>query len=355
MQGSGSTALVSGGGGFIGSHLVERLLRDGYEVRVLDNFATGRRENVSHLPTRSSWSRATCRATSAPTPPSRGCDLVFHLAALPSVPRSVQDPLTSNASNVIGTLNILLAARDEGVRRVVFSSSSSIYGANPDLPKREDMPTAADGSLCRLKAGRRGLLPRLLSGLRTGDGRPALLQHLRPSSGSRSPVLGGDPATSSRAVLEGRRPVIHGDGEQSRDFTYIDNAIDANLLAAARRGSRWRDLQHRLRGADHPQRPAAARSEDLTGREVEAVHTDPRPGDVPHSLADIWKAREPAGLRSPHRYLGGTPPHNPLLWTKVSPEKCRYGKRCHYLVILLTPQGMLSYLPRLSAAKPWEA
>ena len=138
-------ALVTGGAGFIGSHLAERLVRDGHDVRVLDNFATGRRaEHPPRSPTTSSWSRATSRATSARTPRSAECEIVFHQAALPSVPRSIQDPLTSNATNVIGTLNVLLAARDAGVRRVVFASSSSVYGENPVLPKTGGPGHAAD-------------------------------------------------------------------------------------------------------------------------------------------------------------------------------------------------------------------
>src|SRR5215218_6232186 len=131
--------LVTGGGGFIGSNLVERLARDGHRVRVLDNFATGRRENLLEVWDEIELIEGDIQSYERVHNAVRGCELVFHQAALPSVPRSIQDPLTSNASNVIGTLNVLLAARDEGVRRVVFASSSSIYGAAQELPKREGM------------------------------------------------------------------------------------------------------------------------------------------------------------------------------------------------------------------------
>src|SRR5688500_18698919 len=134
--------LVTGGAGFIGSHIARALLERGDEVRVIDNFATGHRSNLLDLLDDLEVVEGDIRSYERTHNAVKGCELVFHVAALPSVPRSVQDPLTSNASNVTGTLNVLLAARDEGVRRVVFSSSSSIYGANRDLPKREDMPVA---------------------------------------------------------------------------------------------------------------------------------------------------------------------------------------------------------------------
>ena len=132
--------LVTGGGGFIGSHLAAHLL-DGHEVRVLDNFATGRRANLEAIDGDVELVEGDIQSYERVHNAVRGCEVVFHQAALPSVPRSIQDPLTSNATNVTGTLNVLLAARDAGVRRVVFASSSSVYGANPALPKREDMPT----------------------------------------------------------------------------------------------------------------------------------------------------------------------------------------------------------------------
>src|SRR6188768_1654596 len=133
-------ALVTGGEGFIGSSLVARLLGDGYEVRVLDNFATGHRENLAGVIDDIELIEGDIQSYERVHTAVRGSEVVFHEAALPSVPRSVQDPLTSNATNVVGTLNVLLASRDEGVRRVVYASSSSLYGASDELPKREDMP-----------------------------------------------------------------------------------------------------------------------------------------------------------------------------------------------------------------------
>src|ERR671931_2412740 len=132
-------ALVTGGGGFIGSHVAERLLHDGYDVRVLDNFSSGRRGNLLAFADEIELVEGDIQSYERAHTAIRGCDLVVHQAALPSVPRSIQDPLTSNASNVIGTLNVLLTARDSDVRRVVFASSSSVYGAGKTLPKSEDL------------------------------------------------------------------------------------------------------------------------------------------------------------------------------------------------------------------------
>src|SRR5215211_3376091 len=164
--------LVTGGGGFIGSHIVDRLLADGHSVRVLDNFATGRRENLLDVFSDIDLVEGDIQSYERVHNAVSGCEVVLHQGALPSVPRSVQDPLTSNATNVTGTLNVLLAARDSGVRRVVYASSSSIYGANPELPQHE------------------GLLPQLPRGLRARDGGAAVLQRLRPAPGPALPVRG---------------------------------------------------------------------------------------------------------------------------------------------------------------------
>ena len=183
MESAGSTVLVTGGAGFIGSHLVDRLCREGHRVRVLDNFATGRRENLAAMPDGVELVEGDVRSYEQVHRCVSGCELVFHEAAVPSVPRSVRDPLTSHAANVTGTLNVLLAARDEGVRRVVFASSSSTYGANRELPAREQTPALPISPVRGRQARGGGLLPGVLRGLRAGNGRPALLQHLRTAPG----------------------------------------------------------------------------------------------------------------------------------------------------------------------------
>jgi nucleoside-diphosphate-sugar epimerase len=293
MRGSGTVALVTGGGGFIGSHLVRRLLRDGLGVRVLDNFATGRRANLEEVLGDVELIEGDLQSYERVHNAVRGCDLAFHLGALPSVPRSIQDPLTSNATNVVGTLNVLLAARDEGVRRVVYASSSSLYGASTELPKREDMPALPIAPYAVSKLAGEGYCRAFhgVYGLET-----VALRYFNVFG------PGQDPQSQYAAVipnfitaaLEDRRPIIHGDGEQSRDFTFVDNAVDANLLAASAEGAAGQAFNVAC-GERTSLNLIVARLAALTGKEIEPVNTDPRPGDVRHSLADISRAREILG------------------------------------------------------------
>jgi UDP-glucose 4-epimerase len=223
----------------------------------------------------------------------RGCELAFHLGALPSVPRSIQDPLTSNATNVVGTLNVLLAARDEGVRRVVYASSSSTYGASTELPKREEMPALPIAPYAVSKLAAEGYCRAFhqVYGLET-----VALRYFNvfgPRQDPQSQYAAVIPNFIT-AVLEDRSPVVHGDGEQSRDFTYVDNAVDANLLAASAPGAAGEAFNVAC-GERISLNEVVARLGALAGAEVEAVHTDSRPGDVRHSLADISKAREILG------------------------------------------------------------
>jgi nucleoside-diphosphate-sugar epimerase len=293
MMGTGSIALVTGGGGFIGSHLVLRLLREGHSVRVLDNFATGHRANLEDVLEEIELIEGDLQSYERVHNAVRGCDFAFHLGALPSVPRSIQDPLTSNATNVVGTLNVLLAARDEGVRRVVYASSSSLYGASAELPKREDMPTLPIAPYAVSKLAAEGYCRAFhqVYGLET-----VALRYFNvfgPGQDPQSQYAAVIPNFIT-AVLEDQRPIIHGDGEQSRDFTYVDNAVDANLLAASAPGAAGQGFNIAC-GERTSLNEIVARIGMLSGGEVEAVHTDPRPGDVRHSLADISKAREILG------------------------------------------------------------
>jgi nucleoside-diphosphate-sugar epimerase len=293
MMGTGTVALVTGGGGFIGSSLVKRLLRDGQTVRVLDNFATGRRANLEEVLDDIELIEGDLQSYERVHNAVRGCDFAFHLGALPSVPRSIQDPLTSNATNVVGTLNVLLAARDEGVRRVVYASSSSLYGASTELPKREDMHPLPIAPYAVSKLAAEGYCRAFhqVYGLET-----VALRYFNVFG------PGQDPQSQYAAVipnfitaaLDGGRPTVHGDGEQSRDFTFVDNAVDANLLAASAAGAAGEAFNIAC-GERTSLNDIIARLSTLAGREIESVNTDPRPGDVRHSLADISKAREVLG------------------------------------------------------------
>lgn len=289
--------LVTGAGGFIGSHLAARLVGDGHSVRVLDNFSTGHRENLAGVRDDIDLVEGDIQSYERVHTAVRGCELVFHQAALPSVPRSVQDPLTSNGCNVIGTLNVLLAARDEQVRRVVFASSSSVYGANPVLPKHEGLPAMPFSPYAVAKLAGEGYCRSFheVYGLST-----VALRYFN--------VFGPrqDPASQYSAVipkfitalLNGRAPTIHGDGEQTRDFTYIDNVIEANVLAADAVGADGQYLNVAC-GDRFSLNDLVGQLREIVGSDVEAVHYDGRPGDVRDSQADISRARELLGFQ-PH-------------------------------------------------------
>jgi nucleoside-diphosphate-sugar epimerase len=285
--------LVTGGGGFIGSNLVERLVREGESVRVLDNFATGRRENLLHLLDDVELVEGDVQSYERAHNAVRGCEVVFHLAALPSVPRSIQDPLTSNASNVIGTLNVLLAARDEGVRRVVYASSSSVYGANPELPKREEMAALpiAPYAVAKLAAENYCRSFSEVYGLETVS-----LRYFNVFGPRQDPLSQYAAVIPNfiTAFLDGEPPIVYGDGEQSRDFTYVDNAVEANLLAADAVGVAGQVFNVAC-GERTSLNDLVAELRELTGTDTQPVYDAARQGDIRHSLADISRAREALG------------------------------------------------------------
>lgn len=287
-------ALVTGGGGFIGSHLAEHLLRGGHDVRILDNFSTGRRDNLVHLKGALDVVEGDIQSYERVHNAVRGCDVVFHQAALPSVPRSIQDPLTSNGCNVIGTLNVLLAARDEDVSRVVFASSSSVYGANPTLPKVETLATAPFSPYAVAKLAGEGYC----RSFHEVYGLPTVALRYFNVFGPRQDPLSQYSAVIPKfitALLDGRSPLIYGDGTQSRDFTYVDNVVQANLLAAEADGVAGETFNIAC-GDRFTLNELLAELSELTGSDRVAEYGPARPGDVPHSQADISKARDRLGF-----------------------------------------------------------
>ena len=285
-------ALVTGGGGFIGSHLAEALLKKGHEVRVLDNFSTGKRENLTFGNHTSSLEivDGDIRDLALCQKAMEGVDFVFHQAALPSVQRSVEDPLGSHSVNVGGTLNVLLAARDAKVRRVMYASSSSIYGDTPTLPKREDMsPTPLSPYALQKYTGEQYCrLFSQLYGLETVSLRYFNIFGPRQDPNS---VYSAVIPRFIDALLHRRSPIVYGDGEQSRDFTYIDNVVQANVLAMSAER-----LQGEVVNIACGQRISL---NQLLGflkqwipSERPAVYEEARSGDVRHSLADISRAKE---------------------------------------------------------------
>jgi nucleoside-diphosphate-sugar epimerase len=284
--------LVTGGGGFIGSHLAQRLLERGDDVRVLDSFATGSRENLAGLPDVEliegdvqSFERAHHAV--------KGCDAVLHQAALPSVPRSIQDPLTSNAVNVTGTLNVLLAARDAGARRVVYASSSSVYGSNEQLPKREDQQVAPISPYAVSKLAGEGFC-RSFTAI---YGLECVSLRYFNVFGPRQDPLSQYAAVIPKfiaAALDDTRPVVFGDGEQSRDFTYIDNVVEANLLALDSDAGAG-EVFNAACGERVSLNDVLRMIEELSGTRFDPDHQPGRRGEVRHSLADVSKAREVFG------------------------------------------------------------
>jgi UDP-glucose 4-epimerase len=287
-------ALVTGGGGFIGSHLAARLLRDGYEVRVLDNFASGRRENLLDIWDEIELVEGDIQSYERVHNAVRGCHVVAHLAALPSVPRSVQDPLTSNATNVTGTLNVLLAARDAEIGRLVYASSSSVYGANPELPKREDHSALPISPYAVAKLAGEGYCRAFhdVFGLETvalrffnvfGPGQDPLSQY--------AAVI----PRFITSLLDGRSPTIYGDGEQSRDFTYVDNVLDGVTRALGTPGNGG-EVFNVATGHGVTLNELFRQLAEIIGSDVEPVYEKARPGEVRHSQADVSRARDALGF-----------------------------------------------------------
>ena len=285
--------LVTGGAGFIGSHIVQRLVADGQGVRVLDNFSTGKRENLAPLASRIEVIEGDLRRPEDCRRACAGVDLVFHQGAVPSVPKSVADPVTSHQANVDGTFNLLLAARDAGCRRVVYAASSSAYGDLPELPKRETAcPSPLSPYAVAKLVGEHYLRAFYLCyGLETISLR--YFNVFGPRQDPKSQYAAAIPAFVT-AILKNEPPVIFGDGEQTRDFTHIDNVVHANMLAA--RASRTEGQVVNIACGERISVNRIVRLiNELLGRNVAPKHVEPRPGDVKHSLAAIDEARQLLG------------------------------------------------------------
>jgi nucleoside-diphosphate-sugar epimerase len=280
--------LVTGGAGFIGSHLCEELVRRGERVRVVDSLITGKRQNLAHLP-QVEFMHGDLADIDVARRAVQDVEYVLHQAAIPSVPRSVEDPLTSNRANIDASLNILVAARDAGVRRLVYAGSSSAYGNSEVLPKVETMPTAplSPYALQKLVAEQYCQMFTTLYKFETVTIR--YFNVFGPRQDPSSPYSGVISLFIS-ALCDGRRPTIYGDGEQTRDFTYVANVVDGVLRACQAPAASGEVINVATAGRISLNQLFAIVKREV-GSSLEPVYSDPRAGDVRDSQADISKAQ----------------------------------------------------------------
>jgi nucleoside-diphosphate-sugar epimerase len=282
--------LITGGAGFIGSNIVEELVKRGHPVKVIDNFLTGKRENISSFLDKIEFIEGDIRDSDVCNRALEGVDFVLHQAALPSVPRSIEDPLLTTEINIKGTLNILLASREAKVKGFVFASSSSVYGDDPNLPKKEDIvgnplsPYAiskiAGEKYCRVFSQIFGLSTVCLR----------YFNIFGPRQDPSSQYAAVIPNFITR-MLEGKSPTIFGDGEQSRDFTYVSNVVEANILASKAKGVSGEVFNIGC-GERTTVNSLVLSLNEILKEEISSSYEESRPGDVRHSFADISKARK---------------------------------------------------------------
>ena len=291
------TVLVTGGAGFIGSHIASALLDSGARVRVLDDLSTGHRENIDEIGGGVDFIEGSVADEALLNKALDGVEVVFHEAAIPSVPRSVEAPRQSHIASVDGTFSLLLAARDKKVRRVVYAASSSAYGDQPTLPKSEQMlpDPLSPYAVAKLVGEYYCQVFTRVYGLETVSLRYFNVFGPRQDPGSQ---YSGVVSRFISALLSGEQPVIYGDGEQSRDFTYIENVVAANLSAAEAEDASGKVINV-ANGDRITLNQLLAELKELTGTQhVKAKYLEPRVGDVRHSLADISMARELLGYES---------------------------------------------------------
>lgn len=287
--------LVTGGAGFIGSNIVEKLIKDRHQVKVLDNFSTGKRSNIAGFRNKITLIEGDIRNKNIVEKAMEQVDFVLHQAALPSVPRSVRDPLSTNAVNVEGTLNLLLVARDKKVKRFVYAGSSSAYGDTPTLPKKEQMTPnpLSPYAVSKLTGEHYGQVFWHVFGLET-----VILRYFNVFGPRQDPTSQYAAVVPKfiEALLSKRPPVIYGDGEQSRDFTYIDNVVEANILAcfAPGAGGEVINIACNKRITINE---LAKKLIVIIKVDIEPEYAESRPGDVKHSLASIDKAKKILGYK----------------------------------------------------------
>jgi len=296
--------LVTGGAGFIGSHIVEELLKRGEKVRIIDNLSTGKIDNIKDFLSEVEFLEGDLRDINKVREAVEGVDYVLHQAAIPSVPRSIIDPISSNSANVDGTLNLLFAAKEAGVKRVVIASSSSVYGDSQILPKSEEFTPNPISPYAVTKLVKE-LYARVfyqIYGLETVSLR--YFNVFGPRQDPTSQYAAVIPRFITK-MLKGESPVIFGDGEQSRDFTYVKNVVEANILASISDKVGHGEVINIACGESITLNQLVNRINEILGTNIRPIYTEPRPGDVRHSLASINRAKELLGYTVKESFLDG--------------------------------------------------
>jgi len=288
--------LVTGGAGFIGSNIAEHLVGLGHRVRIFDNFSSGKRSNVRTFADKVEVVEGDLRDPKAVAQAVTGVRFVLHLGAMPSVIRSVEDPRTTSEANILGTVNLLIAARDAGVRRVVFSSSSSVYGDTPTLPKREDMPPSplSPYAVHKITGEYYGTIFHQLYGLETVSLR--YFNVFGPRQDPQSQYAAVIPRFIT-AILKDQPPTIYGDGKQTRDFSHVENIIDANVLACQAPKEALGQAFNIACGGRVSLLDLVDTVNKILGKRIQPQLDPPRPGDILHSQADISKAERLLGWK----------------------------------------------------------
>lgn len=296
--------LVTGGAGFIGSNIVLELLKQGHAVRVLDNFATGRRRNLEPVRADIELIEGDIRSYHTVAHAVKGVEAILHQAALPSVPRSINDPITTNDVNVGGTLNLLDAARSAGTRRIVMASSSSVYGDTPELPKHEGMNPnpLSPYAVSKLTGEHYMRVFHSLYGLET-----IALRYFNVFGPNQDPTSQYSAVIPKfiKALMEDRQPVIYGDGTQSRDFTFVSNVVNANILAATKQLDEYGIAMNIACHERVSLNELVAELNTILGKNITPIYQDPRPGDVKHSFAAIGLIKEKLGFEVGVRFKEG--------------------------------------------------
>ncbi len=290
-----SSFLVTGGAGFIGSNIVAELVKLGHNVRVLDNFSTGKRHNLEPFLDKIELIEGDIRSYHIVREAAAGMDYILHQAALPSVPRSIRDPITSNEVNVVGTLNILHAAKDANVKRVVFASSSSIYGETPELPKHEKMmlQPLSPYAVSKLAAEKYCFVFTKVYGLET-----VALRYFNVFGPKQDPTSQYSAVIPKfiTAILNNKKPTIYGNGKQSRDFTYVSNVVNGNILAATKPGIAGIAVNCACHG-QITLNYLVKKINEILGKKIKPDYTASKPGDIKHSFAAVEAAKKYLGYK----------------------------------------------------------